>query len=147
MSRYHTRETIVFLATILFIFFLLNGSHLVALTRPKQGQNCPVVNFPPCIPAFTPFMAHPNISLHFRVTGRRVKIFRFSPISVAAPKKFWWPIASSISMPPTVHIASFEPLYPKVFRGSLKVDMVFGIQLIPKSGNPDLCPPKQAVFH
>ena len=40
-----------------------------------------------CIPAFSRFMAHPNICLRFRVTGRRVKKFRFSLISVAAPQK------------------------------------------------------------
>ena len=58
---------------------------------------------PLCIPGFSPFMAHPNISLCFWVMGRRVKILRFSLIFVSAHKKIWRPIASSISMPPTFH--------------------------------------------
>ena len=61
--------------------------------RPKHGQNCPQPIFAKkaffpalCIRGFSPFMAHPNISLCFRVTGRRVK-FSSSLISLAAPPK------------------------------------------------------------
>ena len=63
--------------------------HLPTAGRQNTVQNGPQplfvqkAFFPLCIPAFSPFMAHHNISLRFRDGGRRVKKFHFSRISIA----------------------------------------------------------------
>ena len=50
-------------------------------------------------------------------------------------------------MPPTFHIASLNRYTPKFAGvGWLTWCQQLDIQLLPKSGNPDSCPPKQAVF-
>ena len=57
--------------------------------QTKHGQNVPPSTFRPkvfvtlCITAFSPFMAHRNISLCFRAGGRRVKNFHFSQFSIS----------------------------------------------------------------
>ena len=51
----------------------------------------------------------------------RVKIFSFSLISVSACNFFCWPIACSILMPPTFHIASLNRYTPKFSEVALKL--------------------------
>ena len=106
--------------------------------QPKQDQNCPAAIFLQkgvwslCIWTISPFMAHPNTSHYFWVTGQRV--FDWFPCPSAKKSielvyaQFWchWPSTSS----------EFEPLYPKVLRGTVKVDL-----LSPqKSAYPKSCP-------
>ena len=54
----------------------------------------------------------------------------------------------SILMPPTSHIASLNRHTPKFSGVGLKLAWIqpFGVQGLPKSGKPDLCPPKMAIL-
>ena len=67
-------------------------------------------------------MAHSNISLRFWVTGR---FFRFSLISLSA-KKVLGSCMLNCDATDLPH-SYFEPLYPKVFRGTPKVDLVSSV--------------------
>ena len=73
---------------------------------------------PLCIPTFSPFMAQPNISLRFRVTGRTVKISVFHWFPCPSAKKSFGLDFDATNLPHS----QFEPLYPNVFRDTLKVD-------------------------
>ena len=104
----------------------VNGLHFVALTRlraTKTRSKLPRSHFlqkkalgPLYISIIWPFMAHPNISLPFRVTGQRVKKFCFSLISLSVRKKKLRACLCSILMPPTFHIANLNRYTPKFTR-------------------------------
>ena len=67
---------------------------------------------------------HPDISLPFWAGGRRLKNFRFSRICMSP----WWKSSSAccgLNFDATdLPNSSFEPLYPKLFRGNPEVDLV-----------------------
>ena len=67
-------------------------------------------------------MAHHNISLRFRVRGRRIKNFHVSQIGMSARKFFCRPAADSILMPPTFHIDNLNR-YTQSFQGSQEADL------------------------
>ena len=93
------------------------GSHLVALTQ--TGSKLPRSQFLPkrfMFPyVYQTFHLLWPITISLFVSGPKSKKNQFSPISVAAPKKL--PTASSISMPPTFHIASLNCYTPKFSGG------------------------------
>ena len=81
-----------YLPQMIYIFLtphsFANRSHFVNVDRPTSGdqnrvKTAPQPNFaqkafvPLCIPVFSPFMAHPNILLRFRVTPKEYKISVF----------------------------------------------------------------------
>ena len=69
---------------------------------------------PLCIPAFSPFMAHHIISLHFRAGWRpKRKNFHFSRSCMSARRFFFRPATVSILMPLTFTIASLNQYTPK----------------------------------
>ena len=107
-----------------------NGSHLVALNRlrtTKTGSKLPRSQFSPkrrlflyvYRPLHLLFMAHPNISLRFQVTGQRVKISVFQWFPFPSTKKSFGLHSDATDLP-----HSQLPLYSKVFRSTLKVDLV-----------------------
>ena len=89
--------------------------------QPLLGQK----EFVPLrIMAFSPFMAHHNISLRFRAGGQRVKNFRFSRICMSACD-FFLSACCGLNFDATdLPNSQFEPLYPKLFRGTPEVDLV-----------------------
>ena len=98
--------------------------------QAKHGQNGPAATdcqqcicCPICGHHFTHW-THPDISLPFRAGGRRLKNFRFSRICVSP----WWKSSSAccgLNFDATdLPNSSFEPLYPKLFRGNPEVDLV-----------------------
>ena len=83
----------------------------------------PCRNWPICEHHFTRW-THPDISLPFRAGGRRLKNFRFSRNSIAA-RVFFLPACCGLNFDATdLPNSSFEPLYPKLFRGNPEVDLV-----------------------
>ena len=103
-------------------FFLLATRFLLASTNFRQPLFVQKAFVPLCIPVFSPFMAHHNISLRFRGDGQRVKN-HFSGICVSLWLQFLSACCrlnfNATDLPHT----QFEPLYPKVFRGPPKVDL------------------------
>ena len=98
--------------------------------QAKHGQNGPAATdcqqcicCPICGHHFTHW-THPDISLRFRAGGRRLKNFRFSRICMSP----WWKSSSAccgLNFDATdLPNSSFEPLYPKLFRGTPEVDLV-----------------------
>ena len=98
--------------------------------QAKHGQNGPAATVcqqciccPICEHHFTHW-THPDISLRFRAGGQRLKNFRFSRICVTP----WWKSSSAccgLNFDATdLPNSSFEPLYPKLFRGTPEVDLV-----------------------
>ena len=116
------------------LFFLTphifaNGSCLVTLNwlrTTKTGvKTAPDPIFaqkafvPLCIPDFSPFMAHPNISLDGpKNKNLRFHFFLLPPLKTLSAN---WELNFDATDPPH---SWFEQLYPKVFRGGLKVDLV-----------------------
>jgi len=95
-----------------------HGQNDPAATVCQQGICCPI-----CEHHFTCW-THPDISLRFRGGGRRVKNFRFSRNSIAA-RDFFLPACCGLNFDATdLPNSSFEPLYPKLFRGTPEVDLV-----------------------
>ena len=91
---------------------------LPAATVCQQCICCPI-----CGHHFTHW-THPDISFRFRAGGRRVKNFRFSGNSIAA-RVFFLPACCGLNFDATdLPNSSFEPLYPKLFRGNPEVDLV-----------------------
>ena len=89
-----------------------------AATVSQQCICCPI-----CGHHFTHW-THPDISLLFRAGGRRLKNFRFSRNSIAA-RVFFLPACCGLNFDATdLPNSSFEPLYPKLFRGTPEVDLV-----------------------
>ena len=90
---------------------------------------------PLCITAFSPFMAHHNISLRFRAGGQRVKNFSFfHEFACPHANYFCQAAADSILMPPTFPIASLNRYTPN-FSGvpqKLTWCQQFGLQIFPK---------------
>ena len=98
--------------------------------QAKHGQNGPAATVcqqciccPICEHHFT-HGTHPDISLPFRAGGRRLKNFSFSRICMS----LWWKSSSAccgLNFDATdLPNSSFEPLYPKLFRGRPEVDLV-----------------------
>ena len=112
------RQKIYFLEHLIILFTDPTWS-----PSPKQGQNYPAANFclkGLCFLMYTRLFTFYGPSQYLSLSrGRRVKKNQFSPISVAAPKKL--PTASSISMPPTFHIASLNCYTPKFLGGAQKL--------------------------
>ena len=83
-----------------------------------QGICCPI-----CEHHFTHW-THPDISFRFRAGGRRLKNFHFSRNSIAA-RVFFLPACCGLNFDATdLPNSSFEPFYPKLFRGRPEVDLV-----------------------
>ena len=95
-----------------------HGQNDPAATVCQQGICCPI-----CGHYFTHW-THPDISLRCRAGGRRLKNFRFSRNSIAA-RDFFLPACCGLNFDATdLPNSSFEPLYPKLFRGNPEVDLV-----------------------
>ena len=98
--------------------------------QAKHGQNGPAATdcqqcifYPICGHHFT-HRTHTNISFRFRPGGRRLKNFHFSRNSIAA-RVFFLPACCGLNFDATdLPHSSFEPLYPKLFRGTPEVDLV-----------------------
>ena len=98
--------------------------------QAKHGQNDPAATVcrqdiccPICGHHFTHW-THTNISLPFRAGGRRLKNFRFSRICMSA-REFFLLACCGLNFDATdLPNSSFEPLYPKLFRGTPEVDLV-----------------------
>ena len=95
-----------------------HGQNGPAATVCQQGICCPI-----CEHHFTHW-THPYISLCFRGGGRRVKNVRFSRISMATCKKNSSACCGLNFDATDLPHSSFEPLYPKFFRGNPEVDLV-----------------------
>ena len=116
--------------------------------QAKHGQNGPAATdcqqcicCPICGHHFTHW-THPDISFPFRAVGRRLKNFHFSRNSIAA-RVFFLPACCGLNFDATdLPNSSFEPLYPKLFRGNPEVDL----QIFPKWGYAHILPQKNAVF-
>ena len=81
----------------------------VTKTRSKlhRSQFSPKRSFvPPLYTGLFHLLWPISISFRFWVFCPKSKEFSFLQISVAALKKNWWPIASTIFMPPTFHLAT-----------------------------------------
>ena len=84
-------------------------------------QQC--IFYPICGHHFT-HRTHTNISFRFRPGGRRLKNFHFSRNSIAT-RVFFLPACCGLNFDATdLPHSSFEPLYPKLFRGTPEVDLV-----------------------
>ena len=98
--------------------------------QAKHGQNGPAATdcqqcicCPICGHHFT-HRTHTDISFRFRPGGRRLKNFHFSRNSIAA-RVFFLPACCGLNFDATdLPNSSFEPLYPKLFRGNPEVDLV-----------------------
>ena len=97
--------------------------------QAKHGQNGPAATdcqqcifYPICGHHFT-HRTHTDISFRFRPGGRRLKNFHFSRNSTAA-RVFFLPACCGLNFNATdLPHSSFEPLYPKLFRGTPIVDL------------------------
>ena len=114
--------------------------------RPKHGQNCPAANFRPkgvCSPIYTGLFTFYGPSQYlssFPSNGpksKKIPVF-FTDFLVRPQKKVSGSCTLNFDATDLQH-SQFEPLQPKVFRGTLKVDLV-GIQHPPKSAHPKNCP-------
>ena len=95
-----------------------HGQNGPAATVCQQGICCPI-----CEHHFTRW-THPDISLPFRAVVRRLKNFHFSRNSIAA-RVFFLPACCGLNFDATdLPNSLFEPLYPKLFRGTPEVDLV-----------------------
>ena len=95
-----------------------HGQNGPAATDCQQGIFCPI-----CGHHFT-HRTHTDISFRFRPGGRRLKNFHFSRNSTAA-RVFSLPACCGLNFDATdLPHSSFEPLYPKLFRGTPEVDLV-----------------------
>ena len=89
-----------------------------AATFCQQGICCPIWEH-----HFTNWTHH-DISLPHWAGGRRVKNFSFSRNYIAA-RVFFLPACCGLNFEATdLPNSSFEPLYPKLFRGNPEVDLV-----------------------
>jgi len=98
--------------------------------QAKHGQNGPAATdcqqcicCPICGHHITHW-THPDISLCFQAGGRRVKNFRFFT-KFHCCTRFFLPACCGLNFDATdLPHSSFEPLYPKLFRGTPEVDLV-----------------------
>ena len=124
-----------------YLPFLDRQKGPTATFRPKGL--CPLF-----ITAFSPFMAHHNISLLFRAGGRRVKNSVFHEFVFHFVRKNCRPAAASILMPPTFHIATLNHYTPK-FSGvaqKLTGSQDFVLRVLPNWDDADFCHLEKAVI-